>query len=108
MNGYDIFKKALVRLGLESFEQKLAERAEEYLNEICADLNLQSIDSLSKEINLSTEYIEALTVGLSMMFSYSEGDTQKNKLFCDLYNAKRARVLSKTEKIQDTLPKGGV
>ena len=39
-----------------------------------------------------------------MLMAFSEGDTGKDKLFTEIYNAKRAALLSKTDYVIDNLP----
>lgn len=105
MNGYEIFKRALIRLGFSDYENRLSSKALEFINQICLDLKLSTVKNLSEEIKLSSEQEEALCCGIAMLLSFSEGDSEKNKLYCDLYNSKRASVLSKVCFVEDTLPK---
>ena len=105
MNGYDIFKKSLIRLSLTKFEEKLSETALEYLNDIAADLKLCEIKNLNDSFELTSGVKEALTYGLMMLITLNVGDTAQNKLYTDLYNAKRALVLSSKDTIEDILPK---
>ena len=39
-----------------------------------------------------------------MLLAVSEGETEKNKLFAQIYNAKRAAVLCETQSVEDKLP----
>ncbi len=105
MSGYDIFKRAVIRLGFSDYENRLSSRAIEFINQICIDLKINTVERLSQEIEISDELCEALCCGVAMLLSFSEGDSEKNKLYCDLYNSKRASVLSKVCFVEDTLPK---
>ena len=56
------------------------------------------------EIIATEPQIEAVCYGTAMLLSLSEGETEQNRLFTQIYNAKRAAVLSEIQKIQDSLP----
>lgn len=104
MSGYDIYKKALLRLGLEKNEQKFCEVGFEYLNQIAADLKIGEIKNLSDELILSDDLRETVVIGVMMLLTVNIGDTIQNKLYTDLYNAKRAKILSSNETVSDVLP----
>lgn len=104
MSGYDIYKKALVRLELQKFDQKYYELGLEFLNQIADDLSLGEIKSLSDELDFGKEAKEALLSGLMMLLSLNVGNTTQNALYTDLYNAKRAKFLSSNESVTDVLP----
>ena len=53
MNGYDIFKRAVLRLGFQDYENRLSSRAIEFINQICLDLKLNTVKTLSEEIEIS-------------------------------------------------------
>ncbi len=106
MTGYEILKKALQRLGIKNENNSLNLRAVEYINQISADLNGGAIENLSDTLESSPELCEAITVGLVMLFSLTIGDTAANKIYTDLYNAKRAKLLSNSDTVTDKLPKG--
>ena len=117
MSGYEVYKKELLRLGYNSsdnevvFSDSRLLRAKELINQILSDLNIGQINELSSPINCSKAELEAVCYGVMMLLSLSEGESEKNKLFTDIYNAKRAAVLSRVSLIEDTLPKaesGGV
>ena len=110
MNGYEIYNKVLTRLGFKRFEtgakdSGLLSRTHELINQICLDLNLKEIKNLNEDMMFTPKEKEALICGVAMLFSLSEGDSEKNKIYTDLYNAKRSAVLSKTSQIEDVLPK---
>lgn len=105
MKGYDIYKKAVLRLGYnEGINERLLERTPELMNQIAADLKLPEIKNLSENVAFSSVQIEALCCGTAMLLALCEGDGAKNKLFADIYNAKRAAVLSEITCVEDTLP----
>ena len=110
MKAYDFYKKALLRLHLEKFEEKLCDSALEFMNEIAADLKIGEIKTLNCELELSTELKEGFLSGLVMLLSLAVGDTQQNSLYTELYNAKRAKILSVCESVEDRLPtcEGGI
>lgn len=110
MTGYEIYNKAITRLGYKSsgndevLDSRIAGRASEFINQILLDLKLDAISHISEPVNCSEEMCEALCCGVAMLLSLSEGDTNKNVIFTALYNAKRAAALSKTAFIEDNLP----
>ncbi len=105
MSGYDLFKKALVRLSYTNSYNKLSNKALEFINQICIDLKLPTIESLSDKIEQENEIKEALCCGIAMLLTLSEGDSEKNSIYTNLYNSKRAAVLSKVTYVEDVLPK---
>ena len=116
MNGYELCARAYTRLGLgneDCFrpENNTSQRDLEFLNQILQDLKLESVTELSCEIKCSENKAEAICCGVAMLVSFCEGETEKNQFYTSLYNAKRAAILSSTEKIEDTIPvaeSGGV
>ncbi len=106
MTGYEILKKALIRLGIKNENNSLNLRATEYINQISSDLKGNIIENLSDTVSKDNELCEAITVGLVMLFSLTIGDLSANKIYTDLYNAKRAKLLSVNDTVEDKLPKG--
>lgn len=106
MSGYDIYKKSLLRLGYNdsNISDSKISMAKELINQILSDLRLEEINDISSEIKTSGSHLEAICCGLAMLLSLSEGDSAKNQIFTDLYNAKRASVLSEVSFIEDKLP----
>lgn len=106
MSGYDIYKKALLRLGYNDagINDSKISIAKELINQILSDLRLEPINEMSYKIKASRDHLEAVCCGLAMLLSLSEGDSAKNQLFTDLYNAKRAAILSEISFIEDKLP----
>ncbi len=105
MSGYKIYKKVIARLGYnESKDQKLLERALEAINQICADLKLPPASSLSEEITNDLQTEEAICCGAAMLLALNEGDGEKNRIFTEIYNSKRAGLLSCNDRVVDMLP----
>ncbi|MBE6749896.1 MAG: hypothetical protein E7560_01870 [Ruminococcaceae bacterium] len=109
MNGYDLYEKVLTRLGYVggntvNTEQRFFSSFLELCNQIAADLKLAEIKDYEQPLELTPQEAEALCCGTAMLLAFSEGDSNKNKLFTEIYNAKRAALLSKTDYIIDNLP----
>lgn len=105
MNGYSIYKKAILRLGYNDAENsRLTDRAAEFLNQILTDLNLENTTGLLCELSLSEEVCDTVVSGLAMLLALSEGDGERNELFAGIYNAKRGKLLSLGEERKDVLP----
>lgn len=110
MRGNDIYKRALNLLGYLSTdsvtvgEDRLLTRAPSLINQICIDLKIDGLELLSDSISATPEKADALCYGTAMLLALSEGDGVKNQLFAEIYNAKRAKALSKTETVADNLP----
>lgn len=105
MNGYSLYKKAILRLGYNDAENtRLADRAGEFLNQILTDLKLENSRGLSCELDLTQEVSDAVVSGLAMLLALSEGDGERNELFSEIYNAKRATLLTASDKVSDVLP----
>lgn len=83
----------------------LKKRAVEFVNRIGFDLfKMPPVNSFLEEFELAIEHEDALIYGVCMLLSLSEGDGDKNKLFTELYNAKRAEAKSQISKITDVFP----
>ena len=109
MNGYELYEKVLTRLGYNKSgtigaEQKFLSPFLEFANQIAADLKLAEIKNFETPLNFTAQEADALCCGVVMLMAFSEGDTDKNKLFTEIYNAKRAALLSKTDYVIDNLP----
>ncbi len=110
MTGYDIYTRVLNISGhLNSSEttvgnQMLLERMPDIINQICLDLKIPQIKALADEIDISPKQEDALCYGTAMLLAVSESESEKNQLFTQIYNAKRAAVLSSKETVKDTLP----
>ena len=113
MRGSDLKKRVLNLLGYSgnagspSSAALMEKRCLEAVNQIMADLKGESISSLSEELTISAAKTQALCYGTAMMLSLTEGDGEKNRLFTDLYNSKRAAALACIEHVGDCLPNAG-
>ncbi|MBQ9965316.1 MAG: hypothetical protein IJP22_01135 [Clostridia bacterium] len=115
MSGLDILNKAILLLGYNqaTFSDNKSDfniRALDVINNICIDLGLTTIDSLTSIITADKRKFDALTTGVAMLLSLLEGDTNKNIIFTGLYNAKRAICLKTSSVVEDVMPydDGGV
>ncbi len=110
MTGYDIYKKVLSISGYSALDQAdfsqqvILERMPDIINQICFDLKIPTVNELENTIEATQKQIDALCYGVAMLLAVSEGETEKNKLFAQIYNAKRAAVLSETLLVEDKLP----
>ena len=110
MTGNDIFKRSLNLLGYTPTEQEavsskaLLTRMPDILNQILSDLGLSELTDLSQNIKATPIQLDAVCCGCTMLLALSDGDNTKNRIFTEIYNAKRAAALSKTGQRQDTLP----
>ena len=111
MTGNDVFNRALNLLGyLNSFSvradnENMLKMVPDIINQICFDLKIPSINRLSDKIEAANKISDALCYGVAMLMAAVVGDSDKNKLFADIYNAKRATALSSVDIIEDKLPK---
>lgn len=72
---------------------------------ICNDTEFTPIKTLQEEIKLPERVLnDVMPYGVAMMMAQSESDGDQQQMYSVLYNRKRAS-LSKTEKIQDVLPR---
>lgn len=110
MTGYDVLKRAYGLLGRErsadagAVSASVAAAELEIINQLAADLKAEGISSASRELDITPLKAEALCYGAAMLLALTEGDAAKNRIFSELYNAKRGRALTQTESITDRLP----
>lgn len=111
MSGYDIYKKTMSLLGYTnangdiSGQDGLMNRALDAVNQIGADLcAMTPLSALTQPITADIRVIEAMPYGVGMLLALSEGDGEKNRLFCEMYNAKRAAAKAETVSVNDVLP----
>ncbi len=114
MTGFDLFRRVCSLLGCQEFaENGENEKTTAFcgmINQIAQDLGLEEIKSLTDEIPLKDKQREALVYGCAMLFSVSLGDNACARMYSQLYNSKRSKALSTTDKRYDVLPstlKGG-
>lgn len=109
MSGLDILNKAIILLGYNktAFSENKNDfniRALDIINNICIDLNIPTIKTLSSSLIAEVRKFDALATGVAMLLSLLEGDTSKNVIFTGLYNAKRAICLKSSSVIEDVIP----
>lgn len=110
MTGYDIYSRALALLGYNDQVSELLpknvlfERTLMIINWLLSDLKCDKISKLSEVINISNQKIDAVCSGTAMLLALSCGDSEKNRIYTDIYNSKRASVLSDIKFVSDTLP----
>lgn len=110
MTGNEIYKRCLSLLGYTPTEQEtvstssLLSRMPDILNQILTDLKLPEIKSLDETVKGTNLQIDAVCCGCAMLLSLSDGDNRKNRVFTEIYNARRGAALCETDKIKDNLP----
>ncbi len=110
MTGYDVFKRSLNLLGYTDSDDRLSPNNDLYLrsihiiNQIAVDLKQDEISDMNAEINMPQRLTEALPYGVAMLLALSSGDANKNSLFAEIYNAKRASALCEKQTVEDKLP----
>lgn len=109
MTGYEICERAKVKAGVGScdafyHDANNSRRDLEFLNQILCDLNLKEISELSCEVGCDEKTAQAVCCGVAMLWSLCDSEAEKHRVHTAIYNAKRALVLGKIQKIEDTLP----
>ena len=111
MKGYDLYKRVLNLLGYMysddsiTSDNLLYKRALYAINQILSDLDQNEIADMNCEIKLSKPQLDALIYGVAMLLSLIGGDGERNRLFTNLYNAKRGAVLNRVDAVTDAMPK---
>ena len=105
MTGYDIYNKAVLRLGYNSnLGEDFSDCGLELIVQIAEDLLIKPPHSLFDEINADVKGLEALCCGSAMLLALRFGDRVRHMAFSELYNAKRAAILGHSERVEDRLP----
>lgn len=111
VKGYDLYKRVLNLLGYMysddsiTSDNLLYKRALYAINQILSDLGQNEIADMNCEIKLSKPQLDALIYGVAMLLSIIGGDGERNRLFTNLYNAKRGAVLNRVDAVADAMPK---
>lgn len=111
MTGYDVIKRAMHLLGYSGQEGDPSEsngtavKGLEIIKQLSLDLKMDDVSSLSESLELSKAKEDALCYGMAMLLAITEGDTNKNQLFAEIYNAKRGAALNEISSVKDCLPK---
>lgn len=111
MTGYDVYKSAVLKLGMNT-ENGTAEReaafkaaAVDAINVIGDDLvKMKPIKDLLDEISIDEKGFTALSYGVAMMLSVLYADTERNVIMTAIYNARRSAYLSETKTVKDISP----
>ncbi len=108
MTGFELYKKVCTLLGCydltENQDNGKSTAFLNMLNQICNDLNLKEIGSLTDAVLYKENQKEALIYGCAMLFSVTLRDSGCAKIYTQLYNSKRAKALSQKDTRKDTLP----
>lgn len=110
LKGYELYKKVLNLLGYINNDDSITsdsllyKRAFGVINQILLDLKQTEIEDMNCEIKIPKACEEALSYGVAMMLSLIGGDSERNRLFTSLYNAKRAAALCENSSIKDVMP----
>lgn len=111
MTGYDVIKRAMHLLGYSGDAGDPSElgstsvKGFEIIKQLLIDLKCSDISSLSEAFDISKTKEDALCYGAAMLLALTEGDADKNRIFTEIYNSKRAAALCSTECVKDCLPK---
>ena len=104
----DIYRAALELMGYGydsdvSADFPLPHKPLSVCNRVFTDLGLPTADSLEQPIEIEPETAEAACYGIAMFICIFSGDSARQPLYTGIYNSKRAKVLSRTEKIKDVM-----
>ncbi len=108
MTGYDIYKKALALMGVNTDaggDKTVPVSALAALNTIGTDLfEGFYISDVFEEIKIPDNAVNAFCCGVAFFTAENGGDTAAAEFFCDLYNSYRAAFKSSAEKIKNVMP----
>lgn len=110
MKGYEVYKRVLNLLGYMNNDDSITsdnalyKRALYAINQILTDLKQKEIEGMNDSIDISKVGGEALIYGVAMLLSLIGGDGERNRLFTELYNAKRSAALCEINTVSDVMP----
>ncbi len=110
MTGYDVIKRAINLLGYSGDgvdpceSDSTSAKGLEIIKQLLSDLRCGGISSLSDPLDISQAKEDALCYGAAMLLALTVGDAERNRLFTEIYNAKRGAALGNTARVQDRLP----
>ncbi len=110
MRGYEVYKRVLNLLGYINNDDNITpdsalyNRAIYAINQILLDLKQNEIESMNDIINIPKLSAEALVYGVAMLLSLIGGDGERNRIFAELYNAKRCAALNEAGTVLDVMP----
>lgn len=114
MTALQILERALMLLGYtdDGHCSRIKSRAIAVINaayvDVCraARADYVPIKSLSDVLTVENEIVcDVLVYGVAMFIAQSEGDTEIQSVYCDIYNKKRGS-LAASDRIKDVLPRG--
>ena len=73
-------------------------------NGIYTDLFGKTAESIESVITLSATELDAVYYGIAMLIATYAGDTPRQNMLTEIYNAKRARIKSAISSVQNVLP----
>ena len=110
MTGYDVLKRASGLLGaygaadVNAASRLAITEGLEIINQLAADLKVRELSSISEELDIPAAKAEAICYGAAMLLALNAGDAGKNRIFAEIYNAKRGTALAEKASITDRLP----
>ncbi|MCQ2440499.1 MAG: hypothetical protein MJ076_01195 [Clostridia bacterium] len=111
MTGYDIYKKAMLLLGYTDDKGepqdngRMYARALNAINQIGDDLCcMPPLSGLFKPVRIPKKALDAIAYGVGMLLSFSDGNSEKNSVLSEIYNAKRAIAKASVSSVKDVLP----
>lgn len=110
MKANDIYKRVINLLGYINYDDAMTDdsalyaRALHAINQILVDLKQQEVETMESVIDIPKASVEALVYGTAMMLSLIGCDSELNRVFTQIYNAKRSTALSEISAITDVLP----
>ncbi len=105
----DIYKFGVILSGISGDEEcPIAENENTpilfYINKALSDLNIEPLNSINEELNVSPTVKEALTAGVAYYLSLCASYSNRVSFLSDMYNAKRATALSCIKTVKNTMP----
>ena len=105
MKVIDLYKAGLIISGTDGDEEVINGKEDGgelfFINKVFADLKLPAANSLSQEVTLSINTVDAVTAGVAYYLSLRAADRDRAAFISDLYNAKRASALSKITRVRN-------
>ena len=111
MTGNNVLNRVTALLGYTDKNGQMSEnniiksRLLDYINQITLDLDgTGDLKALYDIIKIKKECEEALIYGVAMLLALSVGDSEKNSIFANVYNFKRAAAKGNTVLKVDNMP----
>ena len=104
----DIYNRVLILLGEDGLREELNNDTlskSHFLssfNEIMSDLTDEENEyGMYSELDLPQPLRQAALYGTAMLLSLENGQTESNRIFCELYNSKRAAAKGRLKQIKN-------